>query len=59
MTERRLSVKTYTVEINGLQITRQFSDEDADRLGLTADPVTKVALAPQNKARTVSNKLSE
>ena len=52
-------MKTYTVEINGLQITRQFSDEDADRLGLTADPVTKVALAPQNKARTVSNKLSE
>lgn len=47
-----MTVKEYTVEINGLPHTMQLSDEDAKRLGVAE---TK-SRAPQNKARTVENK---
>ena len=49
-------MKEYTVDVNGVEHTFQYSDEDAKRLGLkSAD--AKAADAPANKARkTTANK---
>lgn len=52
-------MKEYTVNIGGLEHTVQLNDEDAERYGETAKPVsTKSAEKPSNKARSASNKES-
>lgn len=49
-------MKTYTVNINGIDHTMQLSDEDAAARGLTADePKAKQADAPRNKARKTAS----
>jgi hypothetical protein len=50
-------VKTYKVEINGLEHTLRLSDEDAKARGLTAEePKAKKSSASSNKSRTAKNK---
>lgn len=55
-------MKEYTVNIGGLDHTVLLTDEDAKRLGAkaveTVKTATKVAPAPQNKARSAANKES-
>lgn len=51
-------MKEYQVDINGVEHTFQYSDEDAKRLGLKAGGAAdaKQADAPANKARKPQNK---
>jgi hypothetical protein len=51
-------VKTYTVNIGGLDHTLLLSDGDAKRLGakVVETPEAKSAPKPANKARTAVNK---
>lgn len=44
-------MKTYKVDINGIEHTFQFDDEDAKARGLARTVETKAAEAPANKAR--------
>lgn len=50
-------MKTYTVNINGVDHKMRLSDEDAAARGLVADePKVKKAPEPANKARKASSK---
>ena len=48
--------KAYTVTIGGLEHTMLLDDDDAKRYGDAAQPASKAASKPANKARTTDNK---
>lgn len=48
-----MSLKPYTVTVNGMETTLLLSDEDAKNRGLVAE---KKAPAPANKARAATTK---